>query len=211
MRYLENRATYTFTNQRADQIVDQIVRDFQLKAAPLPNTGYVIPSMMEDGVSLQNMIQKALDLTWKNTGKSFYLYDNYDALTLAPVQKPDKTQKAFVLGEGSLVTGYSYQGNIDTNTYNQIEVIQDVGGGNLRERYVEKDSESVARWGLLQLQEKTDEKQNAAQIKELARKLLELHNRPEQQLALSALDLPGLRAGQMVYVDLPETGCSRCY
>jgi hypothetical protein len=58
----------------------------------------------------------------------------------------------------------------------------------------------------LQLQEKTDEKQNAAQIKELARKLLELHNRHEQQHALSALDLPGLRAGAVVYVDLPETG-----
>lgn len=42
-------------------------------------------------------------------------------------------------------------------------------------------------------------------------KMLELRNRPEQSLTLSALAIPGLRAGQVIFADLPGIDVRRTF
>ena len=41
----------------------QIAEDFKLKTGTLANTGYAIPSMIEDGQTLFDIALKAIDLT----------------------------------------------------------------------------------------------------------------------------------------------------
>lgn len=85
LRYLKYKESYVFEGQRADQILAQIAADFKLKTGDLPNTGYVIPRLVEDGTSLLDIILKALDLTLVHGGQMFYLWDDCGALRLGEV------------------------------------------------------------------------------------------------------------------------------
>ena len=48
-----------------------------LKTGNSPDTGYVIPSMVEDGQELFDIMLKALDYTLINTNRMFYLWDDF--------------------------------------------------------------------------------------------------------------------------------------
>ena len=76
LRYLKNKDTYVYTNKTANQFVSLIAKDFNLNTGALENTGYRIPSRVEDNTSLFDMIQNALDLTLQNTGRMYVLYDD---------------------------------------------------------------------------------------------------------------------------------------
>lgn len=78
----KNKDTYVFKGKRADQVLKQIAEDFKLKTGSLANTGYSIPSMIEDGQTLFDIVLKAIDYTLINTGKMFVLWDNFGKLTL---------------------------------------------------------------------------------------------------------------------------------
>ena len=116
-----------------------------------------------------------------------------------------------VIGENSLATGYEYTRSIDGETYNKVKLVRDNKETGKRDVYLVQDSNNMALWGVLQYHESVDENLNAAQIRDKAEKLLELRNRPEQSLTLSALALPGLRAGQVIVADLPAIGVCRTY
>ena len=78
----KNKETYVFTGKRADQILTQIAADFGLKCGALENTGYAIPSMIEDGQTLFDIVLKALDHTLINSGKMFVLWDDFGSLRI---------------------------------------------------------------------------------------------------------------------------------
>ena len=82
----KNKDTYVFKGKRADQVLKQIAEDFKLKTGSLANTGYSIPSMIEDGQTLFDIVLKAIDYTLINTGKMFVLWDNFGKLTLTDVE-----------------------------------------------------------------------------------------------------------------------------
>ena len=83
----KNKETYVFTGKRADQILTQIAADFGLKCGALENTGYAIPSMIEDGQTLFDIVLKALDHTLINSGKMFVLWDDFGSLRITDVEK----------------------------------------------------------------------------------------------------------------------------
>lgn len=207
-RYLKNKETYVFTGKRADQILREIADDFQLKAGELTDTGYVIPSMVEDGQALFDIVLKALDLTLVHSGRMFYLWDDFGLLRISEVTLPAQPP---VIGDGSLAQGFTHTSGIDGNTGNKVKLVQDNKGTGKREVYIAEDTANMALWGVLQVYEKVDENLNEGQIRERCEKMLELYNRPEQTLAVSAFALTGLRAGAVVYVKLSDIGVGQCY
>lgn len=68
------------------------------------------------------------------------------------------------------------------------------------------DSANIARWGLLQLYQTIDEALNDAQAAAQAQAMLAYYNRRWRTLKVSALGLPGLKAGQMLMMDVPALG-----
>lgn len=207
-RYLKNKETYEFTGVRADQVLGQIGADFKLKVGALPSTGYVIPYLHFDTRPLFDIILEALDRTLVDAGRMFYLWDDFGSLRLSEVTVP---KEATVLGEDSLATGFSYESSIDGETYNKIKLVRDNKKTGKRDVYVTQDSSNMALWGILQLQEKADDDLNEAQVNQRCQQMLELYNRPEETLSLSALALPGLRAGQVIDCALPGIGISRTF
>lgn len=209
LRYLKNKDTYVFEGQRADQIAAQIAADFELKTGEMDNTGYVIPSMTMDGKTLFDIILEALDRTLINTGKMYVLWDDYGALRLSDVEGG---RSILAVGDGSLATGYTWESSIDSDTANQVKLVQDNKSTGKRDVYIVKDSVRMRRWGVLQHYEKAGKGLNAGQLKAQAQQMLELYNRPSVKLELSALegDLD-LRAGRSIYVDIADRGLKGWY
>ena len=52
----KNKETYVFNGKRADEILVQIAADFGLRCGQLENTRYAIPSMIEDGQTLFDIV-----------------------------------------------------------------------------------------------------------------------------------------------------------
>lgn len=206
LRYLKNKNTYVFANVKASQVIREICEDFKLKFAAIPDTEYVIPSMVEDGTELFDIILKALDYTLINTGKMFFIWDNFGLLTVSEVSD---RKLDFMLGDGSLATDYNYESSIDGETYNQIKLVRDNKDTGRRDLYLFKDSGNIGRWGLLQYFEKVDENMNAAQISKRGEQLLELHNRPEQSFSVDGISDLRVRGGNMIFVQIKSLGINR--
>ena len=197
------KVSYVFEGQRADQILAQIAADFKLKTGDLPNTGYVIPRLVEDGTSLLDIILKALDLTLVHGGQMFYLWDDCGALRLGEVTGEGDLP---VIGDGSLATGYTYDVDIDGETYNQIKLVQGDGEEGNRKSVMRHDPGTQALWGILQDYQQVDGEMNEAQMRQEAERRLELYNRPARTLELRALALPEVRAGKTVYIRIGREG-----
>mgnify|MGYP001404466835 FL=1 len=63
VRYLLNKDTFVFKNQTIGDIIREIAKKFELKTGRIDDTGYKIPSMIEDGQTLLDIIEKAITLT----------------------------------------------------------------------------------------------------------------------------------------------------
>lgn len=206
LRYLKNKNTYVFTNVKAGQVIREICEDFGLKVGSIPDTGYVIPSMVEDGQALFDIMLKALDYTLINTGRMFYLWDDFGRISVSEVIN---SKLGIMLGDGSLATDYSYESSIDGETYNQIKLLRDNEETGKRDLYLFKDSASIARLGLLQYQETVDEGMNAAQIESRGNALLELYNKPQKTFSVDAISDLRVRAGMMIFVRIKALGINR--
>ena len=80
LRYLNNKDTRVYENKTADQLIKMIAEDYRLSVGTLKNSGYVIPSRVEDNTSLFEMIENALDLTLENKKEMYVLYDDFGKL-----------------------------------------------------------------------------------------------------------------------------------
>lgn len=209
MRYLKNKDTYVFQGKRADEILKQIAADFQIKTGALENTGYAIPKMVEDGQTLFDIILKALDHTLINTGKMFYLWDDFGSLRISDVAK---SIVAVVVGDNSLATGYTYSSEIDSDTANKVKLVYDNKTTGKREVYIVQDGAKTARWGILQHYDKVDgEKLNAAQIEAQADQLLILKGRPKKSFDITGLSDLSIRAGRAIKVEISDISINGWY
>ena len=60
----------------------------------------------------------------------------------------------YIIGEKSLMTNYSYNTSIDSQTYNSIKLVRPNKETGKSDVFIRKDSDTIARWGLLQLYQK---------------------------------------------------------
>lgn len=213
-RYLLYNDTYVFTNKKASQIITQIAQDINLRLGTIEDTGFVIPSLLEDDKKLLDIMYSALEKTLLSTGKTYTLYDDFGALTLKNI---DNMRQTVVISDDSNLGDYDWKNSIDSETYNRVKIVRDNKDIKGRDVYIEQDSNNIARWGRLQYFHKADEKMNKAQIQEMCKATLKLKNRENKTLKLKdvvstdiAEDLK-LRAGAGVFVDIKEKGIKQYY
>ncbi|MBD2846187.1 hypothetical protein IDH44_13355 [Paenibacillus sp. IB182496] len=199
VRYLMTSDTYVLSDVTATEVVQRIATDFELQLGRLDDTGYRIPTMVEDGQKLLDVICKALDLTLIHSGRNFVFFDDFGELTIRNIEE---LETDFYLGADSLLYDYDYESSIDSSTYNRIKLYRDNKESGKRELYIVQDSATIARWGLLQLYESVDENRNEAQIKELLDTYITLRNRESRTIKLRAIGDTRLRAGCYVPVIL---------
>lgn len=206
VRYLLNKDTYVFRNVTTGEVIRQIADDFNLRVGRIDDTGYRIPSMVEDGQTLLDIIEKANTYTMSATGRFFVFFDDFGELSLRDVTG---FEAGFYIGDESLMTDYDYSRDIDNNTYNRIKLYKDNEETGKRELYVAQDSANIARWGVLQLYESVDENMNRAQIDELLTQLSQLHNREQQKLKLTCIGDMRVRAGMYLPIVIEPLGINQ--
>lgn len=208
IRYLAATDTYVFKNKTAAAIVKQIADDFGLKWGHVVDTKYKIPSMVEDGQKLLDIIDKAFALTTINTGSIYVFYDDYGKLAVQNVK--DRVLE-LVIGDGSLMTDFTYQQSIDSDTYNRIKLVRDNKKSGKRDVYIAQDSNNIAKWGRLQYYQQVDDNQNEAQIKALLDQLAKLKNRETKSLKITALGDPTVRVGSYLKVEIGELAIDQLF
>lgn len=201
IRYLLTNDTYVFSNITATDIVRKIASDFNLNTGLIDDTQYLIPTMVEDGKQLIDIICKALTLTLINTHKNYFLFDDFGSLS---VRKSEDMLLDFVIGDNSLLTNYSSKKSIDSDTYNIIKIYRNNNDTKKRDIHISQDSANIAKWGMLQLYQSADENMNEAQIQEMLTNLAILKNRETRSLKIDALGDIRVRAGCYIPIIIEE-------
>lgn len=196
-RYLKAKQSYTFENQSLEQIITQIATDFNLTLGMLEETGYIFPSLIKENETCLDIIFDALSKTIYQTGKIWIFYDDAGALTL---REAKNLQIATVIGDGSMMTDYEYKRDIDNQTYNRVKLARPNADTGRTDVYVYEDTETIAKWGLLQYYDKVDDQLNEAQIDLLCQNYLKYYNKVTQSLTIEAMGIPGIRAGVILPV-----------
>lgn len=203
LRYLKANASYAFYGQKAGDIIKQIAEDFQLTTGNLADTGYAIPSLIEEDQACLDIIEGAIQQTLLNTGDIYVFYDDGNGLAL---QRPEDMISNVMIGEKSLLTDYTYKTDIDSETYNSVKLARPNEETGRADVVIAEDSDHIGQWGLLQLYQTVDGDVNDAQMKAQAEASLTYYNRRMRTLKFSSLGVPGLRAGQMIYMRVPGLG-----
>ena len=160
-------------------------------------------------MSCLDIIFDALAETIIQTGKIYVFYDNAGALSLTEARNMYST---VLLGDGSLVTDYTYKRDIDSDTYNRVKLVRPNKDTGRADTYVYEDTETIGKWGLLQYYDQVDENLNEAQIDQMCAQYLQYYNRVLQTLTIEAIGVPGLRAGMIIPVrfgDINDLSVSR--
>lgn len=203
LRYLKASASYCFTGRTAGEIITEIAEDFQLTVGRLDNTGYPIPTLIMEEKSCLDIISTAIQRTLLATGTLYTFFDDGGALSL---REAGSMVGEGVVGTCSLLTDYSYKTDIDQQTYNSIKLSRPNEATGRADVFQVMDSGNIGKWGLLQLYQTVDEAMNDAQVESQARAMLKYHNRRFRTLKVQALGILGLRAGQMLMMDVDHLG-----
>lgn len=203
LRYLKASASYAFYGQTAGDIIKQIAADFQLEVSEIENTGYKIPSLIEEEQSCLDIISDAIQQTLLNTGKIYVMFDDGKGICL---KEAGNMKSNAVIGDGSLLTEYTYKTDIDEQTYNSVKLARPNESTGKADIFIAQDSNNIKRWGLLQLYQSVDEEMNAAQVKARAMTTLKYYNQRMRTLSVDSLGVLGLRAGMMVFMDIKGLG-----
>lgn len=201
LRYLKNKDTKVYENKTAAQFVKMVGADYQLNLGTIEETGYVIPSRVEENTSLFEMIENSLDLTLTNTGEMFILYDDFGKLTLKSLSSMYVgVPGAYLMIDEETGENFDYTSSIDDNTYNKIKLTYDNEDTGYREVYIAQDSSNINRWGILQYFDTLQKGENG-QAK--ADALLSLYNKKTRNLRITnAIGDNRVRAGSMVVINL---------
>lgn len=194
--YLKNKDTYVYTGKTADAVIKMLAEDFQLNVGSLEGTGYTIGSQVEENKALFDIVQNALDITLKATGKMYVLYDDCGKLTLKNIG----SMKLGMLIDEETAGDYDYKSSIAAQTYDKIKLSYENKDKGTREIFIAQDGSNINQWGVLQYFEKVDSATNA---KAMADALLDLYNTKTRTLKLkNVLGDIRVRGGTLLVVML---------
>lgn len=196
LRYFKNKDTYVINGKTAGEVLELIAADFELQTGDVEDTGYVIPSLVEDGKSLFDIMQDCLDQTLMNVGEMYVLYDDFGSLSLKNIAN----LAVNILIDSETGENYKYSSSIDDQTYNKIKLVYDNKNTGQRDVYIAQDSSKMNEWGMLQYYDKLSEGENG---KEKVESLLKLYNRKSKSFQITnAIGDVSVRAGCLLPVIL---------
>lgn len=201
IRYCKAKDTIVVKNDTIDSLVRKMCNYFGLRTGSLASTGYRLPTSVQDDKTWLDIIYTAISDTLMNTGRWYCLRDEFGGVVVRDLRE---LQLDLVLGDESLAYGYEYEKSIDEDFYNQIKIVSDNEATGKRDVYIAKDSNSIAKYGLLQYFEVLDKNTNPSQTKAKADALLKLYNREVQTLELNCLGDVRVRAGSSFFGQIED-------
>lgn len=198
LRYLLCKDTYIFRNQTASNIINRILLDKKLPVGNIQNTGYKIPSLLFNNEKLLDMIGRSIMETHKNTGISYYLFDELGKISLKQAREIDVS-----LSFNTNILSFNRGVTIDNNFYNSVKLNQTNKFGVINSIYL-KDSESIKKYGSIQYFENVNRDTPKSIAKKQAYDILERHKNPILSLTLTSIGHIDAKPGNIISVKLRE-------
>lgn len=196
LRYFKNKDTYVYTNKTAGEFIKMLASDFQLQTGTLEDTGYKIPSRVEENKTLFDMVQNALDVTLESKKQMYVMFDDFGKIALKNIS----SMILNLLIDEETGENFTYTSSIDANTFNKVKLTYENEDTKKRDVYIAQDSNNMNNWGILQYFDTLQKGENG---KAKADALLALYNKKTRNLSISkALGDTRVRAGSMVVVQL---------
>lgn len=206
MRYLKNSDVYATFDMTASQIFEKICNDYELKYTIKVPSYYKPEPYLHDNKTLYTIIKRGIDLANINEKAQYFICDRFGTLTWSEFSY-EKTN--IQLGDGSMLTSYTYEKSIDDDTYNQIKFYRNNEESGKRDIWIVKDSDNIKRWGTLQLLKKADDDDNSSQVRQSAENYLKVKNRETETLKLEAEGIIDLNIGKGVKFVLPRENINK--
>lgn len=195
----KNTTSVVVRNQRADQVIASLCAEFGIPVGTLADTGYVISKMILRGKTLWDIFVTMLTETTKQNGRRFWVTSREGKLHLLE-RKTQVTR--WVLERGVNILDASYDRSIEEmRTQVRVESSKD---SNLVA--VVKNDEMIKLYGVMQHYEQVSDDKSAAELVELAKKLLNQLCVIEDTASITALGNEEVIAGSAVYVEEAMTG-----
>jgi len=212
IRYLQNKEVYVTEGVTASQIFELVCSEnFGESAGRKTDSQYkvVTPSVWIPEYKIHNgtlyeVIQYGIEQSIVHeAGKYYFIRDNYGTLEFTELAQ---CKTNYIIGDGSLLTDYTYKLSIDKDVYNRIKITRtDKEVGRIIS-HVSPYTESQKQWGVLQMVEEIDTPMSVEQMTDLAAKYLKRYNREAQTLKLNALGVPELIAGSGFTLSIAKLG-----
>ena len=206
LRYAKTKDTIVCRNDTVTTLVSRMCNYFGLKKGVLANTGYSLPTGIQDDKTWLDIIYSSISDTLMNTGKKYCLRDEFGSIALRDL---NDLQLNLVLGDESLVYDYDYEKSIDDEFYNQIKIyVKGNDNASVGSFVSTKDEDSIKKYGLLQYFEAV-ENENSSQAKSKADTLLRLYNHEVESLSLKCLGDTRVRAGSSFYGQIGDISLNK--
>lgn len=202
LRYFKAKASYVFEHITLTEMIRQMANEFQLNVGELVDTVYQLPYRIEDDSEVFTMLTNAMNETIINRNTVYTLYDDFGKLTLKDMQS---MATRYIIGDGSWASDYTYKTSIE-ESYSIIKLVRPNQESGSADVYSAEDPQALSDWGYLQLYQKVDENWNETQIREQLDNMRKFYNKKQRTLSIDAIGIPGLRAGNMVFIYINELG-----
>jgi len=150
IRYLKNKDTFVYENKTYSELLRLIAAGINesnlgLRLGEIADTRHKIPRRVEEA-ALLDMLMTASEITTKNTGRLYVLYDDFGELCLTDIED----MRVLTMIDEDTAGDFDYTSTIDRDVYNRIVLAHDNHEVGRREFHVANDETNQSRWGLLQ-------------------------------------------------------------
>ncbi len=207
LRYAKHKDIVVLENGTLKTLVQNMCAHLSLTMGTLEDPRFIIPTIADYEKAWLDHITQAISDTLIGTQEMYCIRDEYGAVCLWNMRN---LQMPLVLGDESLVTGYSWEKSIDEDFYNRVKVVWKNESSGQMEVAVAADQEGINRYGLLQyLEAASSGVDNAAKAQERANNLLKLYNHEKETLKLECVGDLRVRAGNSIYGSIADIALDR--
>lgn len=203
----KSKIYYSYESKTASQVLLSLRQRLNLKMVDPPHvmdTEYVIPYRIEDGSTPLDIIQTALDITYANTGKKFYIWD--DAGNLCLHSEEWLMQHANIIVSMAYIENYNYKKDFHdlvtkVTVMSEVQKDDEITGENKGERtfYTAESTPLSELYGTIEYSDKLNDGENG-NVK--AQTILDERSKVNRRLSITGCQGDILvRGGTPVYVD----------
>ena len=184
LRYLKNKDSYNYSLKTASDVVLMIINDFKLSYGMIDNSKYVINNRIEENKSLFDIILNACNITYKNTGEQYFLFDKAGRLYFKEL---NNLKSPFALSIDQSVIDFNCKTDIDTDTFSQVKLYQRNKTKKIDKEITVNDKNGIEQFGVLQYYEKMPDEYNDFQLETCAKTILKEKNRVKRTLNIKCI------------------------
>ena len=199
-----NKDTFVYENKTATDVFKDVCSRFGIPVGGAASTSYTIPDLTKKKTTGWDAIADALSLDYENTGTKHYVFSDKGKLYL---KKRLENVLQWVLDVDTNITNYKYSKSIE-NLKTRIKLLSKEGTVLAQEQ----DTALEKLYGIFQDVSTPDESLSKAQIKSLAKTLLDEKKTPERSLILNkVLGVTDVISGVGVFIKIPHLGLNKTF